>query len=132
MASTNNGRPLPWHDTATCDAPDGQYAGVAAERGVCGGPMVPVGEMVNGYGGERGSRIACVACGMGRVGTPEDVAKAERSFRAWEMCEAGLIHMDRGCARCNGPLPLDRERLCAACVAKDNAERQACLFPGVG
>lgn len=119
MASTNNGRPLPWHDTATCEDP------------TCLGPMVPAGSMPNGYGGPPGTRIACAACGEGCIGSPEDVAKVERAYRAWEMYEAGLIHADRGCSRCNGPLPLDRERLCAPCVSKDNDERQAHLFPGV-
>lgn len=127
----NNGRPLPWHDTPTCDASDGQYAGVSAERGVCGGPMVPVGKIVNGHSGPSGARIVCVACGHGRVGTSDEVARAERSSRAWELYESGEIHQDRGCARCNGPLPLDRSRLCAPCVEKDNAERQASLFSEV-
>ena len=127
MSAINNGRPLPWHDTATCKAPDGEYAGVAAQRGVCGGPMVPA----NGRSGPRASRIVCVACGTAREGSPEDVAKTERSCRAWELYETGLVHHDRGCTRCNGPLLLDRMRLCAGCVAKDNAERQATLFPTV-
>jgi len=90
--------------------------------------MVPVGKMVNGYGGPLGTRIACVACGHGRIGSPEDVAKAERAYRAWGMYEDSSIHTDRGCARCNGPLPLDRTRLCAQCVEADNAERQSSLF----
>lgn len=128
MTTTNNGRPLPWHDTARCDAPDGQFAGVAAERGVCGGPMVPASTMPNGHGGPRGTRIACAACGHGRIGTRSDVEKTFRAYRAWEMYEAGEIHHDRGCARCNGPLPLDRFRLCAVCVSLDNAERQGRLL----
>lgn len=127
---SNGGRPLPWHDTARCEAPDAQYAGVAAERGACGGPMVPARAMPNGYGGPRNSRIACAACGHGRIGTPEDVAKTERAHRAWELYEAGTIHTDRCCARCGGVLMLDRVRLCASCVDADNAERQASLFPG--
>jgi hypothetical protein len=129
--SRNNGRPLPWHDTARCTASDAQYAGVAAERGTCGGPMVPVRDMHNGYSGPSGSRIACTACGEAKVGTPAEVAKVERAHRAFELLEAGTIHADRGCQRCNGPLPLDRERLCATCVEKDNRERQASLFPEV-
>lgn len=120
--TANNGRPLPWHDTATCDEK-------AGDGGYCGGPMVPAGQMANGYGGPSGSRIACAACGHGRIGSAADVAKTERAARAWEMYEDGTIHADRGCARCNGPLPLDRERLCAPCVAQDVAERQASLFP---
>lgn len=112
-------KPLPWHDTATCG------------RSGCGGPMVPAGDMPRGYDGPHGTRIACAACGHGRIGTPEDVAKTLRAARAWEMLEAGLIHSDRGCARCNGPLPLTQERLCSPCVAQDNAERQASLFPEV-
>lgn len=115
-------KPLPWHDTATCDRPDGEYAGVAAERGVCGGPMVPAGA---------GERIVCAACGHGRIGTPEDVAKTLRAARAWAFYEDGKIHRDRGCASCNGPLFLDRERLCAPCVEKENTERQASFFPEV-
>lgn len=107
---------MPWEDTAACHEPN------------CGGPMVPVGQMPNGHSGPKGTRIACAACGHGRIGTPEDVAKVERSARAWEMYEAGTIHTDRGCARCNGPLPLDRTRLCAPCVDAENAERQASLF----
>lgn len=117
MAETNGGRPLPWHDTATCEAPG------------CKGPMVPVRGMANGFGGPADSRIACAACGTGRVGTPEDVAKTERSSRAFELYDAGSVHPDRGCARCNGPLTLDRQRLCAGCVEKDTAERQVPLFP---
>jgi hypothetical protein len=119
--TANNGRPLPWHDTARCEAPD-------SDGGVCGGPMVPVAEMPNGYGGPRRSRIACAACGAARVGSAEDVAKTERASRAFRMLDAGLIHTGRGCDRCNAPLPLDRLRLCSGCVSKDNAERQASLF----
>jgi hypothetical protein len=92
--------------------------------------MVPVSDMPNGYSGPPGSRIACSACGTARVGTPEDVDKTLRAHRAWTLYEAGTIHHDRGCARCNDPLPLDRERLCAPCVEKDNTARQASLFPG--
>lgn len=117
MSTANNGRLLPWHDTATCDDK------------TCRGPMVPAGQMPTGYGGPPGTRIACAACGHGRIGSPEDVAKTLRAARAWEMYEAGTIHSDRGCLRCNGPLPLDRERLCVPCVEKDNADRQAPLFP---
>lgn len=112
----NNGRPLPWHDTATC------------EDQTCKGPMVPAGSMPNGHGGPRGTRIACAACGHGRIGNPADVAKTLRAAKAWEMYEDGLIHTDRSCARCNGPLLLERERLCTGCVEKDNAERQAVLL----
>lgn len=115
----NNGRPMPWHDTATCEDPE------------CQGPMVPVEEMANGYGGPVGSRIACSACGEGRVGTEDDVQKTRRAALAWDMHEAGLVHPDRVCARCNGALPLDRVRLCAPCVERDGRERQVNLFPGV-
>jgi hypothetical protein len=111
--STNNGRPLPWHDTATCDDVR------------CRGPMVPAGSTERVYPGER---IACAMCGHGRIGSPVDVAKTIRAAKAWELYEAGIIHTDRGCVRCNGPLPLDRLRLCAGCVERDNAERQATLF----
>jgi hypothetical protein len=131
MVTLNNGRPLPWHDTATCEASDSAYAGVAAERGVCGGPMVPVEDMPNGYSGPPGSRIAYAACGTARVGTPEDVERTRRAARAHDLWLKDLVHPDRGCARCNAALPLDRERLCAPCVAKDNAERQAPLFSEV-
>jgi hypothetical protein len=126
MTTTNNGRPLPWHDTPRCEAPDRD-----GPKGVCGLAMVPVSQMSNGYGGPAGSRIACSGCGEGRVGTAAEVRQAERAQRAWEMYESGLVHPDRGCEKCNGALTLDRFRLCAPCVAKDNAERQACLFPGV-
>jgi hypothetical protein len=119
--TTNNGRPLPWHDTPTCERD------MKGEK--CGGPMVPAGQMPNSYDGPRGTRIACAACGHGRVGKMEEVARAMWAAKAWEMYEDGLIHTDRGCARCNGPLPLERTRLCAGCVEKDNAERQASLFP---
>lgn len=129
MTTTNNGRPLPWHDTPTCDAPSTTWVdGKAVPDGACGGPMVPVAKMVNGHGGPAGTRIACVACGHGRVGTAAEVAQATRADRAWEMHEAGLIHIDRGCARCNGPLPLDRERLCGPCVVQDNNDRQGVLL----
>lgn len=115
----NGGRPMPWHDTATC------------EDATCKGPMVPAWDMPNGHGGPRDSRIACAACGLGRVGTSEDVEKTSRAHTAYALLDAGKIHGDRGCARCNGALPLDRVRLCSDCVEKDNAERQAVLFPGV-
>lgn len=118
--SANNGRPLPWHDTATC------------EEAGCMGPMVPAGKMANGHGGPAGTRIACAACGHGRVGTAEDVARTERAHRAWELYEAGLVHTDRGCARCNGALHLYRQRLCGPCVDKDNAARQVPLFSSPG
>jgi hypothetical protein len=131
MSTTNNGRPMPWHDTPTCDAPDAEYAGIAAERGVCGGPMVPVDYMPNGYNGPKGSRIACTACGTARVGTPEDVARAKRAQAAWDALLSGTIHEDRGCVSCNAPLPLERERLCERCVDKDIARRQAPLFPEI-
>lgn len=91
--------------------------------------MVPAGQMSNGYSGPPGTRIACAACGHGRVGSPEDVRKTLASARAFELYEDGLVHVDRGCARCNGPLLLERQRLCAACVEKDNVERQVPLFP---
>lgn len=90
--------------------------------------MVPVRDMPNGYGGPASSRIACCACGVGRIGTPEDVAKAERSYRAYRLYDAGEVHPDRGCARCNGALSLERSRLCERCVDDDNAERQSRLF----
>ena len=115
----NGGRPLPWHDTATCD------------DATCMGPMVPVRDMANGYGGPPGSRIACAACGLGRVGTAEDMAKTERSYRAFLLWDAGKVHPDRGCEICNDALPLDRFRLCESCVVGDNAKRQASLFPEV-
>jgi hypothetical protein len=133
MASErNNGRPMPWEDTATCTRFEARWKGdVGRPDGVCGGPMVPVRDMPNGYSGPSGSRIACAACGEAKVGTTTEVAKVERAHRAFELLEAGTIHADRGCQRCNGPLPLDRERLCATCVEKDNRERQASLFPEV-
>lgn len=115
----NDGRPLPWHDTATC------------EDATCKGPMVPVRDMANGYGGPPDSRIACAACGLGRIGSSEDVAKTERSYRAFELLDAGRIHPDRGCARCGGALLLERARLCEVCVEKDNEERQVSLFAEV-
>lgn len=115
----HGGRPLPWHDTATC------------EDATCKGPMVPVRDMPNGYGGPRDSRIACAGCGLGRVGSPEDVAKTERSYAAFELLDAGMVHADRGCARCNGALMMDRQRLCEGCVEEHNFEQQGVLFPGV-
>jgi hypothetical protein len=93
--------------------------------------MVPASSMPNGHGGPAGTRIACATCGHGRIGSAEDVAKTHRAARAWELYEDGLIHQDRGCQRCNGPLFVDRERPCAPCVARDNAERQVSLFPVV-
>lgn len=101
----------------------------SAMDGVCGGPMVPVREMANGYDGERGARIACAACGHGIVGSAEEVARAERSSAAWDAVLRGDVHEDKACARCNGVLPIDRFRLCASCVEKDNAQRQGELFP---
>lgn len=91
--------------------------------------MVPVREMSNGYDGERGARIACAACGHGIVGTDEDVARARRSSAAFRSLERGEIHPDRGCAMCNGALPIDRFRLCVSCTERDNAQRQGSLFP---
>ena len=114
--TANNGRPLPWHDTATC------------ERKGCDGPMVPVEAMGNGYSGPAGSRIACAACGEARVGAPDDVAKTRRADEAFHLYQSDLVHTDRGCERCNAALRLDRSRLCDPCVEKDNAERQASLF----
>jgi hypothetical protein len=126
----NNGRPLPWHDTPSCRQPFHSIGpdSPSAMDGVCGGPMVPVRDMANGYGGERGASIACAACGHGIVGTAEEVARAERSSAAFRMLERGEIHAARGCARCNGVLPIGRFRLCVSCVEKDNAERQGVLF----
>lgn len=95
---------------------------------MCGGPLVPVRDMPNGYGGERGARIACAACGHGVVGTAEEVARAERSAAAFRALERGEVHEDRACAKCGGVLPLERFRLCAPCVERDNAERQGVLF----
>lgn len=106
-------RPLPWHDTARCEEKD------------CGGPMIP-----DGFRTSEGTRIKCVACGHGRIGSREDVEKTLRAHRAWELYEDGNIHLDRGCARCGWVLPVSQERLCPPCVKKDNAERQASLFPG--
>lgn len=119
----NNGRPLPWHDTPRCTAKQ-------EDGSACGLAMVPVRFMVNGYGGsqsEANARIACTGCGEARRGTEAEVAQAERAQRAWEAYERGEVWPDRGCERCNSALPLDRFRLCASCVEKDNAERQGIL-----
>lgn len=132
MSDANNGRPLPWHDTANCNASDAEYAGVAARKGKCGGPMVSVSRMANGFDGPRDSRIACCACGKARRGTPEDVEKVARSDRAFDLWAAGRVHADRGCAKCNGPLLLERERLCGPCVERDVADRQCVLFSETG
>ncbi len=118
MGELNGGRPLPWVDCPTCPA--------------CLMPtMVPVRSMGNGHGGGAKARIACSFCGIGRRGSPRDVAQAERAERAYELHLAGKIHEDRGCARCNGPLLLERFRLCEGCVEQDNAARQVPLFPEV-
>lgn len=118
MPPTNNGRPLPWHDTALCDRP------------LCGGPMVPVGPPPHRYVAS-GARIYCAACGKGRRGTQADVAKSVRAALAYRQLEDGLVYPDRGCQRCNSALPLDRDSLCVGCVDLDLDERQASLFPGV-
>lgn len=117
MSKVNGGRPLPWHDNPICPDPK------------CSGPMVPVRFMANGFGGPGDSSIACAACGAGIRGDDQAVAQAERAQRAWDLRERGLIHEDRGCARCNGPLPRDHQRLCADCVVVDTAERQLPMFP---
>jgi hypothetical protein len=117
---------LPWHDTPKCCEGMVEYG--TGRPYVCGGPMVPVREMDNGYGGESGARITCAACGHGIVGTAEEVARAERSSTAFRMLERGEVHEDRGCAGCGGVLPIERFRLCASCVEKDNAQRQGALF----
>jgi hypothetical protein len=80
--------------------------------------------MANGWMGPADSRIACSACGAAVRGTADEVRQANRAERAFEAWNKGGIHEDRGCERCNGALPLDRMRLCASCVEKDNAERQ--------
>ena len=116
MNDANGGRPLPWHDTATC------------RRSECGGPLVVASEMPNGHGGPRDARVACAACGEGWRGTRVEVVKARRAEAAWRLYEAGLVHPDRGCERCNASLMLERSRLCGPCVEKDVAERQGSLF----
>lgn len=131
-ATVNGGRPLPWQDTPECGAVD------ETDGRVCHGPMAPVREMPNGFYVPEGvtreaCRIACVMCAMARVGTDAEVAQTERANAAYLLMESGRVHPDRGCACCNGPVPLDMARLCsAACVEKDNARRQALLFPEVG
>lgn len=118
----NDGRLLPWHDTPQCKAERTEYG--TGRKYACGGPMVPVRDMANGYGGGPSSRIACSACGEGIVGTAEEVARAERASTAFRAYEREEVHPDRGCSRCNAALPLERFRLCAPCVEKDTSERQ--------
>lgn len=120
-------KPLPWHDTPNCLEGKVEYG--TGRPYVCGGPLVPVREMANGYYGDDGARFACAACGHGIVGTTEEVVRAERSSAAFRAYERGEVWPDRGCERCNCALPVDRFRLCASCVEKDNAARQGSLFP---
>lgn len=120
MSHDNYGRPLPWQNVPRCRE--------ITPRGRCNGPMVPVRAMANGFGGPRDSRIACSACGEGIRGTNEEVRRCDRADRAHMLLLEAKVHEDRGCARCNGPLLRDRERLCAPCVEADNAERQGVLL----
>lgn len=116
MSETNGGRPLPWADLPLCPACRTHT-------------VVVVAAMANGHSGGAKARIACSACGVGRVGATSDLRRCERAESAYRRYLAGRIHPDRGCERCNGALLLDRQRLCASCVEKDNAERQVPLFP---
>lgn len=90
--------------------------------------MVPSENMGNGFSGPLTARIACAACGHGRIGSAEDVRKTLSSARAWALLEDGKIHDDRACERCHGVLPIESQRSCPPCVAQDMTERQVPLF----
>lgn len=116
-------KPLPWHDTPRCRAkfysigPDSP----SAMDGVCGGPIVSAKEL-------GGSGYYCGACGEKFRPNADERVQIERAETAWEAVLRGEVHEDRGCAKCGGVLPIDRFRLCASCVERDNAERQIPLF----
>jgi hypothetical protein len=113
-------RPLPWHDTPTCTAPDDEYAGVSAQRGVCGGSVIDLSENGGGY--------ACGACGAGFRPNAAERAQLLKAEAAWNRVLRGEVHETKVCARCGGCLEIERFRLCAACVEAENAERQGTLF----
>lgn len=105
-------RLLPWHDTPQCRAVDG------GKR--CAGRVIDLSENGGGY--------ACGLCGSPFRPTVQERAQLERAAAAWEAVLRGEVHEDRGCEKCGGALPIERSRLCAACVERDNAERQRSLF----
>lgn len=108
----NRGRPLPWHDTPRCRA---------VENGKrCTGRVIDLSENGGGY--------ACGLCGASFHPNAQERAQLERAEAAWDMVLRGEVHEDRGCASCGGILPIERFRLCASCVEKDNAARQGVLF----
>ena len=109
----NNGRPLPWHDTPQCRAvEDGKR---------CTGPVIDLSENGGGY--------ACGLCGTPFRPSAQERAQLERAEAAWDMVLRGEVHETKVCAKCGGVLTIERFRLCASCVEKDNAERQGSLFP---
>lgn len=115
VTTMNGGRLLPWADCPKC--PTCKMHSV-----------VVVSAMSNGHSGPKGARVACAGCGVGRIGGIKEVAQARRAEVVYQLLLAGKIHEDKGCERCNGPLFLDRFRLCADCVSADNAERQVPMF----
>jgi hypothetical protein len=60
----------PWHDCPKC--PHG-----------CGSIGVPIRAANWNHRANPGERIVCPNCGRGWVGTPEEVAQAERAQLAW-------------------------------------------------
>lgn len=113
-------RPLPWHNVPKCQKSDAEYAGVSAQLGTCGGPIVDLSENGGGY--------ACGACGAAFHPSADERAQLQRAESAWSLVLEGKVHEDRACARCGGVLPIEQFRLCAPCVERDSAERQKRLF----
>jgi hypothetical protein len=71
----------------------------------------------------------CGACGvLFRNATQAEREQIGRAEAAWERVMAGEVHEDKACAGCGGVLPIERSRLCASCVEKDNAAKQGSLF----
>lgn len=103
------GRPMmPWHDTPKC------------RQEKCSGPVIDASENGGGY--------LCGACGAGFQPTAAERDKLDRAEAAWDAVLRGEAHEDKACAGCGGVLLIERFRLCAACVERDNAAKQATLF----
>lgn len=63
----------------------------------CGGPGVPPRAWTWNHRADKhkGHNLACPACGSGWVGTPEEVAQAERAQLAWEAKERAEVENGR-------------------------------------